>query len=334
MLNLRRRFLLLPLITVLAGSSPLVSKSKNKNQDQSPDLTLKSQTELVLVPVIVTDKSKAHVTGLKQEDFRLLENGVEERIATFEEATSGANPLKYSANPGEFSNFSTDSAQQGRVTLIVIDFLNTSSATQVYVRQELIKYLTSAADQHEPTAIFTLTRSGIQVIHDFTSDPRILSAALRNLAGGESQAAGSPKSSEPASGTGNSPNNSDVDPRSVQNESERIHDMLQSTNIEAQPYEQALAIRDTLNGLQTLARAFRGFPARKSLVWITEGFPFGVSTNSMLPGVGRFPLADVVSGYERTWQMLDDAEISLYPVDAKGLAEVWLPPHQLEVPNS
>src|ERR1017187_5298917 len=83
MLNLRRRFILLPLITVLAGSSPLVSKSKNKNQDQSPDLTLKSQTELVLVPVIVTDKSKAHVRELKHEDFRLLENGMEERIAIF-----------------------------------------------------------------------------------------------------------------------------------------------------------------------------------------------------------------------------------------------------------
>ncbi len=39
----------------------------------------------------------------------------------------------------------------------------------------------------------------------------------------------------------------------------------------------------------------------------------------MLPGPGQYTLADVTSDYELTWQKLNDAQISLYPIDAKGL---------------
>src|SRR5208337_3571368 len=49
-------------------------------------------------------------------------------------------------------------------------------------------------------------------------------------------------------------------------------------------------------------------------------FPFSVSDNTMqLAPAGRDSLADVLPMYERTWQLLNDAQIALYPVDVKGL---------------
>jgi hypothetical protein len=47
----------------------------------------------VLIPTLVTDKSGNHVSGLKKEDFTVLENGAEQKIATFEEITSDHAPL-------------------------------------------------------------------------------------------------------------------------------------------------------------------------------------------------------------------------------------------------
>ena len=44
-------------------------------------------------PTLVTDKSGNHISGLKQEDFTVLENGAQQKIATFEEITSDPHRL-------------------------------------------------------------------------------------------------------------------------------------------------------------------------------------------------------------------------------------------------
>ena len=53
------------------------------------------------------------------------------------------------------------------MTLIVLDLINTQFLDQAYARKDLLKYLTQSVNQREPTALYTLTRSGIHVIHDF-----------------------------------------------------------------------------------------------------------------------------------------------------------------------
>ena len=45
-----------------------------------PTTTLTAHAELVSVPVIVRDKSGAHIHGLKKEDFTLAEEGKEQQI--------------------------------------------------------------------------------------------------------------------------------------------------------------------------------------------------------------------------------------------------------------
>ena len=47
----------------------------------------------MLIPTLVTDKSGNHISGLKKEDFKVLENGAEQKIATFEEITSDTHRL-------------------------------------------------------------------------------------------------------------------------------------------------------------------------------------------------------------------------------------------------
>jgi VWFA-related protein len=184
--------------------SMLVLASSNPNGDKddvNAEVKFTARTELVLIPTLVTDKSGNHISGLKKEDFTVLENGAPQKIATFEEITSDAHRLSRPTNPNEFSNSVAGGSSNRRITLIVLDFINTRFADQAYARQDLLKYLTQSVDQHEPTALYTLTRTGIHVIHDFTTDPRILVAALHKVKGDAYEMVDSPEEVEAITGT-------------------------------------------------------------------------------------------------------------------------------------
>src|SRR5215831_11653488 len=52
------------------------------------DAAIKVEVNLVLVPVIVKDSSGEPVSGLKKEDFQLLDNGKPQTISTFSVETA------------------------------------------------------------------------------------------------------------------------------------------------------------------------------------------------------------------------------------------------------
>jgi len=54
----------------------------------------KSETVFVQVPMIVSDKSGAHVHGLGRADFTVLEDGKPQKIASFEEIEPTHSPLE------------------------------------------------------------------------------------------------------------------------------------------------------------------------------------------------------------------------------------------------
>lgn len=339
------------LAVALAGSVVAFAGAadKDKGNGNTSEVKFAAGAKLVLVPTLVTDKSGNHISGLKQEDFTVLENGAEQKIATFEEITSDPHRLSRPKNPNEFNNALAGGASARRVTLIVLDLINTPFLDQANARKELLKYLTQSVDQREPTGLYTLTRSGVQVVHDFTSDPRILVAALHVVRGDSYEMVDSDETTEAITGTaspdGNSGAPSGASSKSsgsskgnsqaaVQGEAQKLQSMMEDSELNFKSFEQRLAITYTLDGLQTVAQALAGVPGRKSLIWASGGFPFNVSDNTMqLAPAGRDTLADVLPLYERTWQLLNDAEISLYPVDVKGLQVVSMPSASLRNPG-
>ncbi|MGA2966159.1 MAG: VWA domain-containing protein [Terriglobales bacterium] len=305
------------IIAALACSIFVFASAKEK--ENSSDVKFTARAELVLIPTLVTDKSGHHITGLKQEDFTVLENGAEQKIATFEEITSDPHRLSRAKNPNEFGNALSGGSSNRRITLIVLDLINTAFMDQARSRADLLKYLTQSVDQREPTALYTLTRSGIHVVHDFTTDPRVLVAALHKVKGDTFQMVDSDETVEAMTGSASPDGSAGVDPGAVQTEAQNIQTMLEDAELNFKSFEQRLAITYTLDGLQQVAQGLAGFPGRKSLIWAGGGFPFNVSDNMQLAPIGRDTLSDVFPMYEHTWQLLNDAQISLYPVDVKGL---------------
>jgi VWFA-related protein len=309
-------------------------------QHSEPEVKFTVRTELVLIPTLVTDKSGNHVTGLKKEDFSVMENGAEQKIATFEEITSNAHPLSRPEIPSAFSNSAAADPTARRITVIVLDLINTRILDQATARQELLKYLTQSVDEREPIGLYALTRSGIEVIHDFTTDPGILAAALHEVNGDPEQMVDRPEeagsnsgSSKPGGGPANNGSGASSGhgskegstQASVKSEASKLQSLAQETSLNFQSFEQRLAITYTLQGMQQIAQALAGFPGRKSLIWATGGFPFTVSGSMGIAPAGRDTLADILPLYEHTWQLLNDAQISLYPVDVRGLRVAVMP---------
>jgi VWFA-related protein len=144
----------------------------------------------------------------------------------------------------------------------------------------------------------------------------------------------SPEAVEAATGPASPDGSAGVDPGAVQTEAQRLQTMMEDAELNFQSFQQRLAITYTLQGMQQVAQALAGFPGRKSLIWAGGGFPFSVSDNTMqLAPAGRDTLSDVLPLYEHTWQLLNDAQIALYPVDVKGLQVVAMPSASVRNPG-
>src|SRR5450432_283869 len=128
----------------------------------SSGITFSSRTELVTVPVVVTGKKGKHLTGLKQSDFEIEENGQRREIATFQEITTLDSPMKTSPSTFPLSNFASNGQDQRLVTIIVVDLLNTPFMYQASAREQLLKFLNSHLNQSGPTALTVLTSRGLR----------------------------------------------------------------------------------------------------------------------------------------------------------------------------
>src|SRR3979490_2485398 len=88
----RKRFLSL---WVLSGL--FLSSQTGTEAQQSPDLHV--VVNMVQLNVAVTDKNGNYITGLRPQDFAIVEDGIAEKVATFAEGNEPARSLMESAEP-------------------------------------------------------------------------------------------------------------------------------------------------------------------------------------------------------------------------------------------
>lgn len=319
-------------ITVLLSLTALLTgtaMSGGQDQQNSSGVTIISRTNFVLVPAVVEDGSGKHITGLTKDGFEIVENGKKKAIATFEEIRTTPRPIERAPNRrGTYTNALAGDASAKRLTIYALDTVNTPFLDQAYARRQLIKFLANRISSDEPCALISIQGNGIRILHDFSDDPQQLVAALK-------RASGEIPAIRISGDTG---------------QTDSIENFVNGGDFGYAMLAQKNAILATLESFQHVAEAFAGVPGRKSLVWATASFPFGLDpttgtllsprifnqgravTVNTMDSTGALPQlptsTDIRAGddlrplapvYERTLQMLNDANISLYPVDARGL---------------
>ena len=291
---------------------------------QSAELpTFQTKAELVLVPVVVSDKKGEHVHGLSKEDFAILEDDRSKEIKVFEPVRTEPRVMQPASSGALFTNTVKPAETQARVTIIVLDTLNTAFFDQLTARREILKFL-SNLEPGEPVALLNLSKSGLHVIHDFTANPKILADAVRQVRGKLSMKdrAGDDRVSEnlPTRGDRNRTIQDDMvsDTEVMAGRAEANSLLAIETETEGvfASIEQSYAIRVTLESMRQLAKAFAGVPGRKSVIWATGGIPFSVDDPSRM----GFLNADMLPLYESAWRDLNNANMAVYPLEVTSVS--------------
>jgi VWFA-related protein len=151
---------------------------------RAPGTTIKVDVRQVLVPVVVQDQQGHHITGLTQADFKVFEDGVEQKITAFGVESSGLPPQAVRAIgeplPSPAAPQAAPSAPKPhRTYMIVIDTLHTSASHLASVREALQKLF---AREHSADSQYVMIALGAsaQMLINVTSDPSAVLAVLSN----------------------------------------------------------------------------------------------------------------------------------------------------------
>jgi VWFA-related protein len=304
-------------IEVGPGGAPV-----GQQQNSSPITTIRVNTNLVVIDVVVSDSQGNPIHGLKPTDFTLTENSKPQTVRHFEEHTpSPASDTQVEPAPklppGLFTNKSA-APVNGPVNILLLDYLNTPLTSQPYARKQLLEYL-NKAPAGTRIAIFGLTTK-LSMLQGFTSDMAVLKAAL-------TQSKGAPQASQILSDPVNGgPIGSTALSDALANDPTAVDGMVTQEMVDSvnrfqamnASFQQDMRAQYTLNAFDLLARYLVGIPGRKNVIWFSGSFPLNVEPNV----TEQDPNDSVVRNDEevrKTDNLLTRAQVAVYPVDARGV---------------
>lgn len=266
---------------------------------------------MILVTVVATDRNRP-VTDLTAGDFSLLEDGKPQKLSAFsfekralaEEKPAGPIP------PNVYTNRPGYLRPPGPLTILLMDALNTPAPDQTYFRQELLHYLDTQVQPGQRLAIFVLG-SDLHLLQDFTSDTNLLRRAVEGFTPHTSIQLAQEQFIAP------------TPPKEVRSAAAYLAMLRTMKQVAADQGEvtanQKVAI--TLAAFRTIARSLAGYPGRKNLVWVSSSFPLSYQADMALSGDST--RITFYRNYQReireTANVMGDAQVSIYPVDARGL---------------
>jgi len=279
--KIRTLRILLPLLFAALGLAPL-----HAQDDQPHTATLTVNARLVVLDVVVRDKTGKPVTDLTKDDFRVFEDGIPQPIRSFEPPALHALPPSAAAatakdtvfDPAQPANFG-----QSAVTVLVLDQLNTHFADSSFARRSLRDYLLKQPELlTQPTSLLTIFEHNFAQLQGFTRDRSALLKAL--------------------------------DAAPVHN----AWTLETSNTADWGPIER---FDQSLHDLEQIAQSYARIPGRKNLIWVGGGFPTVDPTS-----LDSHDLQIVQDTVQHITDVLLSTRVTLYAIDptssAAGLVEI------------
>lgn len=257
-MNYRRYFLMTTVAFVaaclLAGRSGMTyftAHAQQAGDTSGAGTTIRAESRLVLVDVVVTDKKGNYIPDLTEKDFRVWEDDQEQKVTSFSSEVAG-----------------TTGDAQKRHMVLFFDDDSMQPADQGRARAAAGQFVDAHGGPGEYIAVIDYAGT-MRVTQNFTNDTERLKKAV-----------GTSKMSmaEPTNASLGSP---------VFNNFASYSD------------------RNSLLALRSIARSLATIPGRKSLIWLTAGFP-------LTPGMEADMTAVI--------NTCNKANVAVYAVDVRGLA--------------
>jgi VWFA-related protein len=336
----RKLPLLLPIAILLAAQTPVI----------------RVDTRLVEVNVIVRDQNNRPVEGLSKADFTIFDRNKAQKVALF--SVSSVHKLDKPAAPlpaGIYTNRPEQRVESPTtVTVVLLDSVNTHIEDQGYAKEQFIKFLSQIRPE-DRVAVYALGNQ-LRILQDFTGDSKAL---LNSIARYRGEALHYIDDSEPdPADTRASAGNFDLDKwlndknalmadNAIQNRvratvaameaiANHIGHLPGRKNLVwitgsfpftvGQKSTESVTNWNDLPDPTTTARAGLGGSTKASSGGSSASAEqiYGIDANT-LPGntqPGREAFAGFDVDIARATKALNDADIAVYPVDARGLLTV------------
>jgi VWFA-related protein len=266
----------------------------------------RSAVNLVLVDVVVRDRKGAVVTGLKADDFQLIEDGKPQQILTFafEEISKAARPIERApvlavASPAAAANatpgaiaptpLTSEDVAGHRLLTLLFDTSSMQPEDLQKAADSAIKWVNAEMSPADLVAVASIG-SSLQVLSDFTADKEQVEAALQTFSG----ASGTAFTAVDASTT-------------ATDEAAAQTDDSATTDVSAQELD-TFNNDVRLRALKTLAEALAPIQQKKAILYFSAGMQRNGTDNQV-------ELRAAVNAAVR-------ANVAIYPVDARGLQAI------------
>jgi len=200
----------------------------------SPTTTLHVKTRLVVLDVVVLDKTGHPISNLDRSQFSITEDKVPQQIRSFDPPSGHTMPEGSATHP--IVHDTADLAKIGNapVNILVFDELNTKWDGTAYARLQMEKFLKSQPETLTvPTLLLAAGDSRFVVLHDYTQSRAELLESIRT--------------------------------HFPQYPFQMMRGSSGNTNIEL--------LEKTLGTLSQIAESSRGTPGRKNVIWVGSGYP-------------------------------------------------------------
>jgi VWFA-related protein len=327
-----RAFRITSLLTILvlaATAAYLYAQSAPpQTTPAAHSMTLQTSAPLVVLDVVVLDNSGNPVHDLKAADFTVTEHGKSVKVGSFEEHRADQHPTAVAPTPmphlppNVYTNYTAMPAGKGPLNVLLLDALNTQQENQLYVRQQMLKYVANLPPTSN-IAVFGLT-DRLMMLQGFTSNPALLKAAIEK--GNNLPQTGPllPSAQEAAfdSSLLNATNDLAVtyqlaDSSSNSTAAQQVATLQQfQADVVTEQVRERMAT--SVAAMNELARYLSGLPGRKNLIWFSGSFPLAImpDTNQIDPFRADAYFDDDIKA---TASLLARAQVAVYPVDARGI---------------
>src|SRR5271165_2400007 len=247
-----RRLISLTMIGLVALVCLVGIGSRAQQAEPDSGAIIRTETKLVLVDAVVTDKKGNYVHSLTAKNFHVFEDNKEQQVKSF----------SFEADPAAPAN------AQPRYIVLFFDNSTMDITDQARARQAAVNFIQANAGPNRLMAVVNFGGT-VQVAQNFTGDVERLKAVASGL------------------------KISSINP----NETYAGVPQLSRASFD-------FGVRDVVLGLRSLAKNLASVPGRKTLIFLTSGFPVN---GELLPEV------------EATIDVCNRSNVAIYPIDVRGL---------------
>jgi VWFA-related protein len=284
----------------------LVSLPALLNAQDAAPLKVRTGTNAVQVEVAVRDARRQPVPDLTRQGFKITDEGKPRPIRIFSDnriaaattvETPVATPAAGTLPPHVFSNRNGPPVVASHATVILLDGANGWVENFIWSRKTVIGLMEKVA-KDERIAVYAITgNQGLIVLQDYTTDHDLLIKSVSDFVApglhptppGMGGTNGAPLKRPPSAPQAPAPPNATKEsPRETEH---ALH----------------LASENVRGSLEALSARLASIPGRKSVYWLTQGFPA-----AELRGIGKAP-------WDKTLTALNHANVAVNAVDSNGL---------------